>query len=524
MKRTFKWISTLSASVLMALGISAMAYAAGWDNSTGEWQYLDRNGIPVVNEWKNDGGFWFYLGDDGNMRKNALIEDMSGTKTRYYYVNGQGAMSRNTWKAVAMDGNEGDLNAEYWWYYFGNDGQAYTSSGELHASDFKTINGLKYAFDEEGHMMYGWINAENPVQQDDDDKGWQTSTYYFNGWNDGHLQTGWKQLNVIDSNDDDQSYWFYFGSNGKKFGDGEAKTKKINGYRYHFADDGHMQEDWVLGTESEWSQSRASGSTLDTASYLKTDGAERRKHWVWTVPEEKWLAQDYDNDDYSWWYLDNRGNPIYNVIKKINGHKYAFDKFGRMLTGFIKSESGEVVSIDGNDREDAKKVYDYTRDSYMELAQDLDGSADLYYFDENAYKDGSMQTGYKDIELEDGRYQFYFETNNGLGKTGFNSKIKKFTVGGLILKPSSEDDNNYGFIKGIDVENRKYTVSGTVTMSTEFDDAEGAIMVNKSGSIVKKKNGVHDENDQYYNTDEHGVVTATFQDQDAYKDWVKKNK
>ena len=49
-------------------------------------------------------------------------------------------------------------------------------------------------------------------------------------------------------------------------------------------------------------------------------------------------------------------------------------------------------------------------------------------------------------------------------------------------------------------------------------------MVNKAGNIVTKKNGIRDLNEQYYNTDKNGVVTATFEDQDSYKDWVKANK
>ncbi|MBE6003813.1 MAG: hypothetical protein E7232_06990 [Lachnospiraceae bacterium] len=525
MKRKFKWFGALSAAAVMAMGFTAMTYAAGWDNSTGQWRYLDRDGIPVVSEWKQDGGYWFYLGDDGNIVKNSIIEDTSGSKTQYYYVNADGAMSRNTWRAIAMDDSDyGNGDAQYWWYYFGADGKAYTSSGSLKASDLKTINGQKYAFTEEGHMMYGWINSETPEQQDNDDTAWQTSTYFFNGWNDGHLQTGWKQLQVVDGDGEDHDYWFYFGTNGKKYGDGEAKAKKINGYRYHFADDGHMMEDWILGTASEWPEERASGNKLDKAAYLKDDGAERKNRWVWAVPEEKWLSQDYNNEDYSWWYFNQSGKPVYNQIKKIHGRKYAFDKYGRMLTGMVKLDGGEVISFDGQDREDRKNLDEFTRNEYMEIVQSLSDDVKLYYFNEDAYKDGSNRTGYQNIDLEDGSYQFYFDTNSGEAKTGYNSKIRKFTVGGLVLKPSNEDDNDYAFIKGIDVQDGKYVITGDVTVSTDFNDAEGAIMVNKAGSIVTKKNGIRDINEQYYNTDKYGVVTDTFEDHDSYKDWLKTNK
>lgn len=524
MKRNLKLLGTLSTAALMTLGITAMTYAAGWDNSTGQWRFLDKNGSVICNEWKADNGNWFYLGSDGVMVKNALIEDNSGSKPRYYFVNKDGAMSRNTWKAVAIDDNNSeDIEAQYWWYYLGADGRAYTSGDKFSASSIKTINGLKYAFDQEGHMLYGWINAETPEQQDYDDTAWQTSTYYFNGWNDGHMQTGWKQIHVTDNDGDDQNYWFYFGTNGKKCGDGRARLKKINGKRYHFAADGHMQDEWLLGSASEWAEPKASGSTLKDVVYLKQDGAERKNRWAWTVPEEKWLAQDYDNDDYSWWYFDNSGNPVNNKIRKINGRKYAFDKYGRMITGIIKVDAGEVTFIDGNDREDTAHLDELSRTEYINLAKSLPDTAEIYYFNDDAYRDGSMRTGYQNINLEDDTYQFYFG-RNGKASTGYDAKIRKFTIGGLILKPSRDDDNNYAFIKGVQVENGNYVMSGDISISTNISDAANSIMVNKSGEVMKNKTGIRDMNDQYYVTDKDGVVTDTFADYDSYKNWQKNNR
>ncbi len=351
MKKQTKLFTTLSAAALLTIGVSAVSMAAGWDNSTGVWRYLDNNGEAVTDTWKSANGNWFYLNGDGEMATNQLIEDTNNSKTRYYYVDQYGAMVTNSWKAVAMDDSTNtDLDAEYWWYYFGSDGKAYTSEDDLTTSEIKTINGLKYAFDDEGHMLYGWIDKDNVDQQDDNDSAWENATYYFNGWNDGHMQTGWIQLTVEDD-DDTEDYWFYFDSKGKKQAN---KKKKINGYYYHFGEHGNMLDEWVSGTDDE-----LSGATAASLSYLNGDGAERKNKWVWAIPDEDYNEDDYNDDEYSWWYFDKSGKLTYNTIKKINGKKYAFDELGRMLVGFVKQYN------DNNSVYTLKKPGDWTREEWI---------------------------------------------------------------------------------------------------------------------------------------------------------------
>ena len=200
MKKQTKVLVTLSAAALLAVGASAVSFADGWDNSTGVCQYLDKDGEPVTDEWKTSNGQWFWLDDDGAMATDSVIEDDSESTPKYYYVDANGARVTNTWKAVAKDDDD-DSDAEYYWMYFGSDGKAYTTkeADELTKSKIKTINGLKYAFDEKGHMLYGWISKTDKTQHDSDDDFWRDSnvTYYANGWNDGHIQTGWKQITVM---------------------------------------------------------------------------------------------------------------------------------------------------------------------------------------------------------------------------------------------------------------------------------------------------------------------------------------
>ena len=531
MKKQTKLVATLSTAALLALGFSAVSMAAGWDNSTGAWRYLNNDGTEVVDEWKSANGNWFYLDSDGVMATDKLIEDESSTKgTKYYYVDQYGAMVKNTWKAVAMDDDDdSNLDAEYWWYYFGNDGKAYTikSDNKITKNQLKTINGLKYAFDEEGHMLYGWTSAAagDHSQQDDDDKAWQTATYYFNGWNDGHAQTGWAQIAVTDNDDETQNYWFYFNGDGEKQA---KKRKKINGVYYVFAEDGHMIDEWAIKNEDgTWSEfTDDNGDTKATRSvaannvaYLNGDGSQRKNTWVWAIPDEKWINSDYEDDQYRWFYFGKDGKLTVNKTKKINGKTYAFDTYGRMLTDFVEVGS-DVKKIAGHD--------DYTADQWIKNKNDENKSIHgdvVYYFSSDEDKDGSRKTGYQNIELADDTYQFYFQSN-GEGKTQFDSKIKKFTVAGLVIKPSNDDDNNYAALTGVTYKSKdKYDVSNNVKVYTSYDDMKktvgSGILVNKQGAIVKGKT-VRDENDQYWLTNDKGEIINCAPDKDAY-DLMKKN-
>ena len=508
MTKQTKLVATLSAAALLALGMSAVSFAAGWDNSTGEWQWLDNDGNAVTDTWKSANGNWFYLGSDGNMVTDSLIEDTKESKTRYYYVDQYGAMVTNTWKAVAMDSDYNtDIDAEYWWYYFGSDGKAYTTDADkdLTKTRIKTINGLKYAFDEEGHMLYGWIDKTTKDQQDDNKQAWTTSQYYFNGWNDGHMATGWQKLTVENNDGDEKNYWFYFGNDGVKVAD---KTKKIDGKKYHFKAEGNMVDDWVSGTNSG-----LSGAATTSVAYLNGDGSERKNKWVWAVPDEDWDKDDYNDDNYRWFYFGKDGKMYAESVKKINGKKYAFDNKGEMMKGFVTVEAGGT-KVTGK-TEDADKL---KRDNFFGIS--LTNGDDLYYFSDNEEKDGAMKKGYQKIELDDGAYQFYFDAKDGKASNGYVSKIKKFVANGLVMQPTNDDDSNYMGVSLATMpdgakDDYKNAV-GPVTGVSFGTSTIGKYLVSKNGSIVTNKTKLKDSEDNYYVVDPAGVVKAAFSNEDEY--------
>ncbi len=119
--------------------------------------------------------------------------------------------------------------------------------------------------------------------------------------------------------------------------------------------------------------------------------------------------------------------------------------------------------------------------------------------------------------MNDDTYQFYF-SKNGEGKTEYNSTIKKYTIGGLVLKPGNDADNNYGVV----VLDGETPVDFTVKYDESFIDDDAYVLVNKQGTIVKNKT-VKDENDQYWRTDSKGHIKNMAADKDEY-DYLKKIK
>lgn len=482
MKKSTKIVATLSASAMMMIAGSAAAFAAtttGWNAVGDTWQYLNARGEAVTDAWKQSGEYSFYLDSDGYLAKNKMIQ----VNDDYYYLNQDGAMVKNAWEYLTDDDGEAR------WFYFGSDGKAYRSKSST-VGTLKTINGKKYAFDEDGRMLYGWIEKDNlDVSDDSDSDIWKTATYYFGDEQDGAATIGWRQIAVDDDDNEDNSfdgtYWFYFDQNGKKVTNAK---KKIGGVTYSFnTSDGHMLTGWAA-TDSN---AAVEGNDI---KHMDDSGSMAKNKWVWAVPAEDYDREDYDNDEYSWWYTNNSGQVIKNQVKKINGKKYAFDSIGRMQTGLVYVND-DVVSVGDLD--------ELSRADLMELQMDH-----IYYFSDDEEKDGSMKTGYQNIALDDETYQFYFNTSSGEGGTGFVSKIKKFTVSGLVMK-ADKDVDNYAGVKATGTKNSWNLASDFTDLvyGTDIPTDGDYVLVNTAGTVQTNKKNIKTSNDIYISTDADGYVT-----------------
>ncbi|NBH34087.1 hypothetical protein D3Z58_11085, partial [Clostridiaceae bacterium] len=157
MRKQTKVVAVTSAAALLAIGASMTSFAAtGWVQENGEWFWYDRDGSRVEDEWKKSGNDWYWLDseENGAMALDKLIEDDGDT----YYVNSTGVMVRNAWVSIVNEDQDDDEDpAEYNWYYFQSNGKAY-KKGDSGSTRFRTINGKRYAFDDDGKMLYGWVN------------------------------------------------------------------------------------------------------------------------------------------------------------------------------------------------------------------------------------------------------------------------------------------------------------------------------------------------------------------------------
>ena len=351
MRKQTKLVAVLSATALLAIGASMTSFAAqGWQEEGGTWVYYNKDGSLATSQWKKSGNNWYWLDSDGTMLTDSLVEEDDD----YYYVDANGVMVTNQW--VQLDNvDDADEDApSNWWYYFQGNGKAYTAN-DSGTTSLKTINGKKYAFTDEGKMLFGWVDVNSTRQTDD--SAWKSCDYYMGDEDDGAAAIGWAQIHVIDDDiywdkkdeeNEDQDYWFYFQSNGKKVkydpsvtaakaSDPEhpMKTKTINGKKYGFDENGRMSFEWTQISSYNNTASVSTASAVANYSYFsdRDNGARVSKGWFKTVPDEDISYNDSQDDEERWYYAYSVGKICHSEFKTINGKRYVFDNSGRMLDG-----------------------------------------------------------------------------------------------------------------------------------------------------------------------------------------------
>ena len=464
MKKQTKLVAVLSTAALLAIGASMTSFAAtGWAEEDGTWVYYNRDGERATDSWKKSGNNWYYLDSDGEMAIDQLIEDGDN----YYYVDINGVMASNQWVAIENEDAGDDNEPEHYWYYFQANGKALTNGDNSNIA-LKTINGKKYAFDEEGKMLYGWVAEDNAERIDNTDgDGFIEGDYYFGGEDDGAMTVGWLQMDITYDNatddyeiapvfneDEDQSRWFYFQSNGKKVKakDGDVqKSKTINGKKYEFDQNGAMTAEWSLDVEkaskdlvrNDYSTSTHSVS----AKYAKEwryfssveDGARVSRGWFKVVSAQYLNYDKYNDDEDAWYYADGSGNLYAGEFKTIKGKKYAFRNDGRMVNGlkFIKSDGNGGLSVVADDSFDDHMFDDEERFDDSALWFEAKGY-NCYYFGDG--DDGAMRTNKTSVTIDGDNYNFYFEKsggNKGAGVTG--EKDDKYYQSGKLVRAGSDE-------------------------------------------------------------------------------------
>jgi len=452
---------------IAVFGMDITSYAAvGWQKEGNDWRYFQSEDEPAANTWKRSGNYWFYLGSDGRMVRSQLVEDGDN----YYYVNSMGARVSNEWRKLPNNEHGSDGPDEVW-YYFQSNGKA-CKAPDSGRTSFKSITiasgeTKKYAFDNNGHMLSGWVDEESGQVTGDD--AWRHGVYYCGGEDDGAMVQGaWRKLEALDDGNEDNSfndeYWFYFNTNGKK----AAGTKKtIKGYKYLFGEEGNAKYRWQSVPAATASNA---GKSMVNSYYKRPDQCWLAVGWFKAVPSEEADVQAYEDDEEFWFYGLQNGGVVSSRLKTINGYTYGFNQGGLMLHGLykLKMQDKEILSCE--------KIED---ESQLPEAGDAE---DVYYFG-NTPKEGAMKTGKCTIYLDAERYTYCFKVSgkdrgagvDGIYENGIYEKGRLKTI-------------EYGMKYGvIEYEGKGY-------------------LVNQAGKIQKNKKNIKDANGVSYSTDKDGVV------------------
>ena len=466
MKKNMKLLLIPCTAAALTLGSAMISFAAtGWAEENGQWVYYNNDGSKATNVFKKSGNGWFYLDEDGYMAKSQIVE----VDDNYYYVNSAGAMVSNEWREVENE-DSGDGEPDTWWYYLQANGKAVKKSGSSDSVRTATLptaaGNAKFIFDEEGHMMSGWIDENGEMLTDDDAR--QEGLYYCGLEDGGRMATGWKYLEAEPEEDDDDregdGYYFYFNPNGKKVKDTESK--KINGRKYRFNEHGVAEFDWYAkpGTET------ASSSNL---YYSAEDQCWLSTGWFKTVPSEDVDPEAHNDDEPYWFYANSNGELAAGEIKTIKGQKYGFDPVGKMLHGLYKITFDE----DGRTILEAEEI-----ESESDLP-DEDEDVSVYYFGDSP-KEGAMKTGTATLDI-DGEKHYYKFKSSGSDK---GAGVDKIDDGSIYIKGKRVEAEEGSKYEDIEYKGEHYLIS-------------------TSGKIMKSKKNIKDSDDTYYCTDSKGIIT-----------------
>ena len=464
MKKQTKLGLVLAAAAVISVSVASLVSARGWVQNGADWYYVDNSGEYVTESIQASGNSKFYLGEDGTMQRDYFLEDYNSNA---YYFGQNGAMVTNTWVAVESSRveNQEDYVPDNYWYYFQASGKA--MKGSSGSPKKTTIDGKKYAFNEYGQMLTGWITSDGKVVAEDEENPFKSAEYYAGGDNDGVLRAGW--LTYYDGWDGDEyqsdytNLYFYFNtSNNKKE---NTKTKKINGRTYAFDDSGVMNSGWdpmeQMATEVNNRVVYFSG---------EDDGHQVKKGWVFAVPAQSIDSKAYSDDEEKYMYFNASGEILRDQFKRINGKYYVFSRTGIMKTGIVIWAPDTVSDGAGNNYR-----YIKTLDLDWQTGEELskkgilrydDGQNDYFYVDTNGHaysgwttgnvtlgqtsvklhyfgSDGARKTGANTVEFADDNFVL---NTNGNGDKGSGIFAKKYYSLGIQLKASQ--DIRYGIYNG----------------------------------------------------------------------------
>ena len=427
-------------------------FAAGWvSDGGGNWSYVDKDGLYVVNTIRPSGDNMYYLDENGFMVRDYLLEDYNDA---IYYFDDDGKMVKNTWVAVDTTQvyNQMDNPPSIYLYYFGNNGKAFKAKDGIVR---KVVDGKKYLFNEYGQMLSGWINEEGERYDEFDDEDmepYEGYCYYAGDETDGVLREGWtpwEEGSIKDRYYLQETMWFYFRTNdNKKYQSGDESVllkKTINGKTYSFDYNGVMTQGW----DAEMLDPNNEDATIAANNYYLESGSDTgrlaKKQWVFAVPSQKQDEDDHDAEVEQWFYALGGGDVVKNVMRKINGDYYIFNEKGIMKTGLCVVDKStkeytdciDVEKTDGKDFIISRHYISVDKSSASKEYEVFDDKTQMIYYFEMDETDGGNYGKRRfinaTIPFGDADYEF---TSKSTGEYE-GLKKKKYYQNGIKLKADS---------------------------------------------------------------------------------------
>lgn len=327
------------------------------------------------------------------------------------------------------------------WFYLSSDGAALTGVQE--------IEGLRYCFDDNGHMQVGWALCNgtwyHAKSSGELDAGWlYTGGCWYLLDDDGAMLTGIQSSGndsyLLQSSgtmavgwgiDPATGKWCYADASGRlasgwQFVNGAwyliGKDKlmltglqEMNGTFYYLQNSGAMATGWAWDAESgNWYYANSSGSLVDGWQYIY--GA-----WYWLDSQTKAMATGWLDlgstryhlsasgamntgwllDDNNWYWLDPTNGDLRTGWQWVNGHWYYMDApSGRMHTGLLES---------GSDK------YFFTSSGAMASGWAYDESSSCWYLASSDASDGRLLAGWQKL----GSTWYYLRTDTYQMFTGW---------------------------------------------------------------------------------------------------------
>lgn len=401
--------------------------------TTEYWYYAEENGTVLTDGIHEIEGKAYYFDANGQMYKSRWLTGKNGKRQ---YLGEDGVMPRDSWFSISGVKASGEEYTD--WYYA-------DQNGYILKDGWHTVQGKEYYMNASGVMYTGWftINDDDPYYCDET----------------GARLYGWQKLKIPESWSDDNEAvstyigkygseaYFYFEPTGgrKKYSkSGTYSEITVDGLKYCVDTKGIIQKGWIKkkGTSPAIKGYRYY-MPENSGSYVEGQRVENR--WIeMTGPE------DLDGPiEETWYYFNSEGEPVCAsgntfLVKTIDGKRYAFDKYGRALYGFLEIEG------------------------------------DIYYF--GTENDRSITTGRCMINdgLDKGKAEYFFD-NKGKGVTGI--KDGRFYYKGKLQK--ADASIKYEVFEVEENEYRLIDSSGRVVKGKKVKDgSDGEWVVSGNGTIT----------------------------------------